>query len=272
MARHRLPTCGLAVVALAFPAAAAAAPVPTLAPLKPCYVATGTAATQREPVVLAASGFTPFSTVDVTVDGTLAVARVQVDASGSFSGTVPAPVVGGTLDRPFTVLAAESTNPALVVRAVSRVSPLLVTASPQTAAPSARVRFTGQGFTGTGAVWAHYVFGERVRKTVRIGAPARPCGGWTVRRVQLPVGKPPVGDWTIQFDQSRKYAANPAGLFVRLPLHVTAVRRGARRAAPAAPAPCCASPVRGARTGRGDGHGTTGRQGRDHHRRGAGAG
>ena len=48
-----------------------------------------------------------------------------------------------------------------------------VSISPSTAAPSSRVRFSGRGFTQPGAVYGHYLYRGRVRKTVRLAKRAR---------------------------------------------------------------------------------------------------
>ena len=59
---------GALLVALAAPASAQA--VPSIEPLRPCYVTAGTAKEPlAEPVIVNAQGFTPNSKVDLTLNG-----------------------------------------------------------------------------------------------------------------------------------------------------------------------------------------------------------
>jgi hypothetical protein len=97
------------------------------------------------------------------------------------------------------------------VSAGSRVTNLGVTLRPNPAKPSQKVRFRGRGFTKAAPVFAHYVFGGVLQKTVRIAkAPFGPCGQFSVKRKQIPVRNARVGDWRLQIDQQRKWAARPA--------------------------------------------------------------
>ncbi|HTE61738.1 MAG TPA: hypothetical protein VK631_15400, partial [Solirubrobacteraceae bacterium] len=89
----------------------------------------------------------------------------------------------------------------------------------------------GNGFTGDTPVYAHYVFKNKLRKTVRMARKTGTCGSWNARKAQIPVKQPKPGAWTVQFDQSKRYfdATNPdSGLdsvFVRLGISVTLVRK-----------------------------------------------
>ena len=99
-----------------------------------------------------------------------------------------------------------------------------VSIAPSTAAPSSRVRFSGRGFTQPGAVYGHYLYKGRVRKTVRLAkAPGAPCGTFKVKRRQIPVKKPRTGRWTLQADTVRQYSKTPASVFVRLAITVKRV-------------------------------------------------
>src|SRR3954469_15930035 len=182
---------GAALAALALlPATAQAA---ALAPLKPCYISvTQTspgAAPQiiRESLDLAGSGFTAGSLVDVAFDGKLD-RTIQADAAGNLPPqrlTSPYQAKGqGT----FTLTAAERGNPANTISLPSRTTQLTMTLTPNPAKPSKRVRFKGSGFTEQKAVWAHYLYKGKVRKTVRlVGKIANPCGLFSVKRRQIPI-------------------------------------------------------------------------------------
>jgi hypothetical protein len=202
---------GLATALLSTPAAAA----PTLQPLKPCYVSAGEAEERRENVVLRGNGFTPNAVLDVYIDGVLVLTGPS-DVVGDLNATVKAPFQRSG-EREFGVTVVERANPVNAAGSLSRVTALGVTLRPREARSSRRVRFRGRGFTAAGPVYAHYVFGGKVRRTVRLSRTAAgPCGTFNVRRRQIPIRRPRTGDWTLQIDQQRRYSAEPATNWVRL--------------------------------------------------------
>lgn len=204
MLLRALIATALATAALAAPAAAA-----TLDPLKPCYASDGQAPDKRETISVHAAGFTPTSVVDLTIDGTLMFSG-QADAFGETRALVPAPFQGRG-ERPFTLLVQQRDNPMNFVSVTSRVTNLAVTLRPNPAKPSRNVRFRGRGFTKAAPVFAHYVFGGVLQKTVRlVKRPIAPCGVFSVKRRQIPVRNARVGDWLLQIDQQRKWADRPA--------------------------------------------------------------
>jgi hypothetical protein len=213
------------------PAGASAAPTWTQA-LAPCYVSVGPEAVQRQVVPIRAAGFTPQSRVDVLVDGAPADTTgdgqpdaVYADPYGLVRGFVRAPYQPEG-ERPFVVSVTEQTNAANAVSATTKVSALSLALRPPQAAPSRRVRFRGRGFTADGGVWAHYVFGGKVRRTVRLAKRTRgDCGTFSVRRRQIPVTRPRTGRWTLQVDQQKAYAVQPESVFVRLDITVQRVIR-----------------------------------------------
>jgi hypothetical protein len=211
-----------ALVAFAAPAAPAAA-APTMQPLKPCYVSAGEAADRREPMQIVGSGFTPNAAVDVLIDGA-AVASGAADPLGELEASVSAPYQDAG-ERAFTLSVVERDNPANVASTPSRVTALGMTLRPRQARPSKRVRFRGRGFTGRGPVYAHYLYAGRVRKTVRLGRPRGTCGTIFARRRQIPLRRPRTGDWTVQVDQRRDWAADPGTNWVRLLIKVRRVFR-----------------------------------------------
>lgn len=193
-----------AVASLAVPAAAFAAP--TLTPLKTCYQSVAESASS-ETVVLAGSGFTPGSRVDVAVDGTVVHAGVPIGADGSLpAGSVKPPVARPHRSQAFTVTATEQGNPAHSATAVSHVGDLSIRLRPRSARPTRRIRFHGTGFTEPHrAIYAHYVHHGQLRKTIRlVRRPRGACGRFTSHRRQFPF-HPSAGRWDVQIDQSRRY-------------------------------------------------------------------
>jgi hypothetical protein len=219
--RTTLLAAALAAISAA-PALAQTGPV--LNPIKPCYVVANE--TQREPVVLAGSGFTPFAYVDIYVDdiqGDVVGDAPQAGFDGSLNGSVLAPVIDEG-QRTFTLRAAEHDTPDRRAVVTSKVTRLSVEQNPPAAATSDRVRFRGRGFTDlTKPLYMHYVFAGKSKKTISLGLPKGVCGLFSVRRKQFPFKKSPQrGVWTIQFDQTPKYdpKASP-----RVPLTIKVTRK-----------------------------------------------
>jgi len=203
------------VLALAAPAAAA----PTMDDLKPCYVAAGEASNQRERIHVHAVGFTPAAHVELLFDGQH-YADGRADINGTVVADVPAPPqqIG---QRPFTLTLQELENSANFATKTSLVTHLAVTLRPKRARPARKVRFSGRGFTLDKPVYGHYVFGGKVRRTVRLRRdPQQPCGIFHARRRQIPVHRPEVGEWLLQVDQQRRYSSSPASnvvpIFIRV--------------------------------------------------------
>jgi len=228
MATRMYAGAGALAVALIAPAAAHAAP--TIEPLKPCYVtAATTAGPQSEGMQIVAAGFSPNASVNLTIDGEAYPGgeNLQADADGVLPiDPIPAPFVErGT--REFTLTLTEVENPANTVSTTTQSTALGVKLRPKEARPSDLIRFKGGGFTEDKPIWAHYVYKGKVRKTVRMARkPRGGCGGFKARRRQIPVEKPGLGNWTIQFDQSRRFkdpAVEPI-VFVRLGIRIRLVR------------------------------------------------
>jgi hypothetical protein len=207
----------LAATALVLGILAAPAAAATLDPLKPCYVSAGAGDDRREAVVLHGAGFTPGAMVDIFIDGVPA-ASGPVDAVGEVDARVLAPFQREGA-RDFTITVAEQNNPANVVTVTSRVTALRVTLSPREARPTAKVLYRGSGFTADAPVFAHYLYGGAVRKTVRLVRRPEACGAFEVRRRQIPV-RPRVGNWTVQIDQQQTYTATPSSNWVRMRIKV----------------------------------------------------
>jgi len=219
---------GSLLAALALPAAAQA--VPTLEPLKPCYVTAGTVEDPAgEGITLRAAGFTANSRVDLSLNGAPfeGGSGLQVDEAGMLA-TPPfrAPfVASGTQDLTFTL--TEQGNAANTVSATTKATRLDVKVRPRTAPPSDRVRFTGSGFTEDKPVYAHYTRRGKQVKRVRLTRRPGECGSWSVRRPQFPIKNPAQGNWFVQFDQSKQYRdgrrGKLRGVFVRIRFTITLV-------------------------------------------------
>ncbi len=212
---------GVAVAALAATPASAS---PTLAPLKPCYVAATPEA--REFVVIDGLGFTPLSVVDVYVDDILQPLEGTEPRRANYDtkvfGSVAAPFIDEG-QRLFSLRVTERVAAENTATQTAKVTRLSVEQIPERAATNQRVRFRGRGFMADAPIYAHYVFAGKSRRTVRMGMPSGDCGTFSVRRKQFPFRKSPrVGVWTIWFDQEARYSPKAA---VRAPLTIR-VRSG----------------------------------------------
>lgn len=215
------------LAALAVPGAAHGA---ALAPLKQCYVSVtekveGKTEITREMMDLTATGFTPSSLVDVSVNSRLR-RTVQADANGNLPvQSLESPYVASG-QRGFSVTAMEKGNPANSATANSNASALSLGIMPKVARPSTRVRFRGRGFTRPLPVYAHYLLRGRARKTVMLKrTTAGPCGTFTVRKRQIPIRRVRTGKWLVQVDQQKAYSPTPDSVYVRFNIDVTRVFR-----------------------------------------------
>ena len=210
----------LAVPALLLAAAPAAA-VPALTPLKPCYVsAYSEEQWSSEPISLTGSGFTPGASVDLSLDGN-AAGRTTATSDGSLVAAMNAPFQR-TGERDFSVTATEAGQAPVTV--ASRVTALTVRVSPRRAKATQIVTFTGRGFTAPGVpVYLHYALRGEHRRTVKLAQPAGPCGTFTVRRRQFPMRRPASGTWTLRIEQDPRYRDQPVKPSVLM--HVSVRRR-----------------------------------------------
>jgi hypothetical protein len=222
----RLLGGAIAAVAL-LPASAQAA---TLAPLKPCYISVTQRTPGEAPVItrealdLAGSGFTPGALVDVSYDGKLE-RTIQADPAGNLAVQDLQSPYRAHGEGPFTLTAAEQGNPLNSVALQSRTTALALRLRPREAQPQKRIRFRGRGFTEQKAVWAHYLYGGKVRKSVRLVRRIdNDCGTFSVRRKQIPIKRPRTGNWTLQVDQQRRYSRAPDSVYVRVKIEVLVTR------------------------------------------------
>jgi hypothetical protein len=209
----------LAYTCLCFALLAAPAAAATVEDLKPCYVSAGEDETERESITIRGTDFTQVSTVDVLFDGVL-MGSAQTGSVGEFEIRFPAPFQAKG-ERPLTVTVRDA---ATQVDKVTRVTNLAMRVSPRRASPGQRVRFRGRGFTQAAPVFAHYIFGGKEQKTVRLAreSTAR-CGTFSVKRRLIPVDNARNGRWIMQVDQKRAYSPEPDPVWVRRPIVVTPV-------------------------------------------------
>jgi len=214
-----MPLRLLSAAALTLALSASPAAAASLAELKPCYASTGKATEQLEDVIVRGDSFAAMSTVEVLVDGVV-VGSAPTGSVGEFQLYVDAPYQPRG-ERAFTLEARDGVN---AVTAQSRVTNLAVTMRPKRAAPTRRVRFRGRGFTQAAPVFAHYLYGGKEQKTVRLAKQSNaPCGKFSVKRRQIPVAGARTGRWIMQVDQKRAYAPQPDPVWVRLPIDVEEV-------------------------------------------------
>ena len=213
MFRLLASTC-LCFALLAAPAAAA-----TVADLEPCYVSAGEADDEREQIVISGTDFTQVSTVDVLFDGVL-VGSAPTGSIGEFELRLPVPFqLKG--ERRLVVSVRDA---ATQVDKVTRVTNLAMRVSPRNSSPDRRVRIRGRGFTQPGPVFAHYLFGGKEQKTVRLARRSTsPCGTFAVKRRLLPVDAARTGRWIMQVDQRRAYSPEPDPVWVRRPIDVVPI-------------------------------------------------
>jgi hypothetical protein len=189
--------------------AAPAQAVVKMDPLKPCYVSDGELTSQRERIDVHATGFAPLAALTLQIDGTTE-ATGKSGAFGEVTASVSAPFEELN-EHEFTLLLIEDQNFNNFATATARVTNLAVKLRPRRAQPSRRVRFSGRGFTASAPVYGHYLFGGKLRKTVRFVANSHlPCGTFHARGRQIPVKHPSVGQWTLQVDQQKQYSPHPA--------------------------------------------------------------
>jgi hypothetical protein len=151
-------------------------------------------------------GFTPGGTVDLSGEGVFATARVALN--GDFSVTTGGPVARfiGPGVRAFTLQAQAGD---LKASARGLVTNLAAAAKPAHARPGHKVHWFFSGLRSDGVVFGHYLLvrGRRVKlfRTIRFGRTHGPCGVLRTRQLLEPGRR--VRDFTVQFDDSRRYRA-----------------------------------------------------------------
>ena len=203
----------VALVALASPASAAAAP--SLQLDRPCYA-------EFTDLGLAGSGFTPGGAVEITgtyADGE-AAGRFEVTATpgGSISSVSDTPEIGTVRDSltitARDVRASEAGAPPEQTTAsvVARLSSFGAwfrpwnTTGPARGRPGRARRLEVDGFIrGPRVLYVHYRLRGRVVKTLRVGRLSGPCGSLRTRFREFDFKGVRPGTYRVRFSQSRSW-------------------------------------------------------------------
>ena len=195
-------------VAVAAPANAATLAVP------PCVVQYGVPGLLN--LALVGAGFTPGSLV--AIESTTAsnptpgsVTSTTADAAGNFTDkTGPLSFSRfDTTDQTYNVIATDRMNPAITASAELRQVRFGFDAKPDTGRPGRKVLYTARGFAPGQPVYAHFRFGGKTRRNIKIGVAAAPCGTASLRMRLLPT-KTRFGTWTVYMDQVKVYSPQTA--------------------------------------------------------------
>jgi hypothetical protein len=209
------------------PALAAAAP--SITADLPCY-------TPGQTITLAGGGFTPSADVVLLLalsghngHQLLSSDPVKTDATGALSARLRAPDLATDSDTRETV--------DLTANDQSRVGPdgrpldppedgfaatqFLLSSfdasvdawQARRANPRRSARLTVTGWEPYHAVWAHYFFGKKLVRSVRVGAVSGPCGDLTKTIRQFPFKGVKAGTWTVYFSPSQVF--NREGMWIR---------------------------------------------------------
>jgi hypothetical protein len=199
-----LPLGALAAVAAASPAAAAA--VKTDECVR--YVAG-----QPTMTIIGAdftpNGFVQLATVTKANPTPATFASSGVEPTGIFlkSALPPAFSSANRNLESFTLVAADNTNPAAPILAVTpfQVVRFGLTTKPAPKRPTSKVTYTARGFTPGKRVYIHFRFGGVTRRTVSLGIAKGPCGIASERMRALPT-KARYGQWTTYTDQKKRFS------------------------------------------------------------------
>ncbi len=185
---------------------------PSISTDRACYVV-------GQPVQLSGSGFGPYRSYVVSIDGVY-LGRRTTDSNGSFSVPLyPGGLPAGAAEHydPVEVTdgtASAQTNFTLTRRAGFRVANL----AGATGTLTGRFVVWGLSLSGiTRPVYLHYLTPSgKLRKTTWLGTTRAPCGylRTVVRRV-FPFTVS-AGTWTLQVDTQQTYSSRPAGPRVRI--------------------------------------------------------
>jgi hypothetical protein len=215
--RRGAVTAALLAGALAAPAAASAAP--TLALDRECY-------TPAMPIRHTGGGYSPGGEVRFFAgwEGRMAAYSATADAAGALDYTIGAP----DLDSRRTTLSITANDAALVDQGAP---PDQAVASAQAtlsewnvsvqswdgvhtarAKPGRRTRVRATGWIGVAGtrLYAHYLRGRRLVKTVAIGRVEGICGDLDARMREFPFKAVRPGTYSVRFDTTRPYPNNDA--------------------------------------------------------------
>jgi hypothetical protein len=193
--RTRILVGVVAAGAVSAPASAQAASIAVQAP---CVVS-------DQPVTVTGSGFTP-NTV-IALSGAVSGSATS-DAGGAFSVPLTAPAVTTIAPKTLTVNASDPANPANTATvSFQAVKGAYVSNVPINGRPTEKTTWRFAGFQAGAPVYGHFRLNGRTLRNYRFGIAKGACGTLVVRAARVPVRKLLAGQWTLQLDQSPRYAS-----------------------------------------------------------------
>jgi hypothetical protein len=189
------------ILAAALPAVASAA---TLTVDKPCY-------RTLQDAVASGTGFIPNAPVNFTLDGqpfTDPANPPTADAAGNLNAGFGIGSPPGK-QKTYVLAASDGTNSAQTTFTATRLD---VNVTPKRGNPGKKKRVKARGFD-RGKILRYHVRGPR-KKNGKVGKVKGPCGKVS-KRVRIFKAHFPVGTYTVQFDQKKKYSkrAEPRVVF-----------------------------------------------------------
>jgi len=214
----------LAACLAAAPSASAA--TMTITPKRSCH-------SSGETVSLDGTGFTPNGKVSIARDGQTLDPLLNLDPMGQFIGELTLYLRSGKANRIYT--ATDTTDTTVVATRKLLVIAPVVNIRPADLEVGLRARIGANGFATGSTLYAH-IFrtadkdGKRLKRqkprNMRVGRLKGRCGKLLARK-RLFSKRAPLGDYTIQFDTSRRYHAKQAVRFLYA-APVTLEQRGGR--------------------------------------------
>jgi hypothetical protein len=193
MRRRIAGAVAAAAIALVTAGAAEAATL-SVAGNKACYRA-------GDALILTGTGYTPNAPVDITLEGR-SLGQLAADAAGNISSPLTIGNLRGVSTR--TLVASDTTNPAITATAQFLGSALIVTVKPRNGTAGRKLRIKASGFTTGKRLYAH-ILRKHYRRNVFIGKLKGPCRTLKVRKAVLGGGTPN-GVYTVQFDTRKRYS------------------------------------------------------------------
>jgi hypothetical protein len=175
-------------------ASAAEAATLSVAGGKACYRA-------GDALILSGTGYTPGAPVDITLQGR-SLGALTADAAGNINSPLQIGNLRGVSRR--TLVASDTTNPAITATAQFLGSALVVKVKPLNGAAGRKLRVSASGFTTGKRLYAH-ILRKGYRRNVLIGKLKGACHTLKLRRRVLSGGTPN-GVYTVQFDTKKRYS------------------------------------------------------------------
>ncbi|HEV7882932.1 MAG TPA: hypothetical protein VGO81_05140 [Solirubrobacteraceae bacterium] len=210
VSRRVLAASSAAALAAAVGVASAASAAPTIASKIPCVANLGLTGALTLPVV--GTGFSPngvvaLSTSTASSPAPKALTSVTADPNGNIDTRVDPPAFRSTstVEQSFNLIAIDAANPVNIATSTFRQVRFGFDANPDTGRPARRVTYTARGFLPGKAVYAHFRFGGRTRRDVKIGVAGGACG-IASKKMRLLPAKTRFGRWAIYMDQAPTYS------------------------------------------------------------------